>query len=165
MAPKQVSWAQGTRTPSKTSSLSPHQPFQLEKGLTLAFLTYKCAENCFFSSYQPLSLHLKPHKHSKRCVFALFIPICIIDPFTFYLGLFSNTVSIFGLLLALLMTWKLFLGLFSRSAEPFKSFGSYLCCCYLYTLYAYFSLLYTLLIIFLATPSILKACKFHIFIK
>jgi len=48
MAPKMVSWAQGTAHSLETSSLCPHQPFQLKKGLSLALLTSECAENRFF---------------------------------------------------------------------------------------------------------------------
>jgi len=48
MAPKMVSWAQGTAHSLKNFFPCPHQPFQLEKGLSLALLTSKCAENRFF---------------------------------------------------------------------------------------------------------------------
>jgi hypothetical protein len=48
MAPKQVSWAQGTAHSLENFFLCPHQPFQLKKGLFLAFLTSECAENMFF---------------------------------------------------------------------------------------------------------------------
>jgi len=48
MATKKVSWAQGTAHSLENFFLCPHQPFQLKKGLSLAFLTSKCAENMFF---------------------------------------------------------------------------------------------------------------------
>jgi len=48
MAAKKVSWAQGTAHSLENFFLCPHQPFQLKKGLSLAFLTSKCAENMFF---------------------------------------------------------------------------------------------------------------------
>jgi len=95
----------------------------------------------FFSSYQPISLTLSPTSIQKGASFVLFIPVSIIDPFTFYLGLFLNTVSILGLFLALLMTQKLSLGPFSLSAKPFNTLASIAAACYLHILYVCFILL------------------------
>jgi len=47
VAPKMVSWAQGTAHSLENFFPHPHQPFQLKKGLSLALLTSECAENSF----------------------------------------------------------------------------------------------------------------------
>jgi hypothetical protein len=69
----------------KTSSLCPHQPFQLKQGLSLASLTPKWLKICFFSSYQPLSPTLSLITIQKGASFVLLIPVCIIDPFPYFL--------------------------------------------------------------------------------
>jgi len=58
-----------------------------------------------------------------------------------------------------------FLRAFSSSDKPFNTLASIAAVCYLHILYVFFTLLKLLLMIFSATPSILKACKFHIFIQ